>query len=200
LKKWALVSCSKQKFQVSFFSLYHRKSLKCNSRTGVLKKKAYMRPVLRHILLNPMKSRKRKKLASNLSASTRATLKKESPTNGTSVSRVTGSDSGSKEDILEVVKSVQNLLDASSSAKYRDWIENYVKGPKFRGVKMPGIREVVKTTIKSEEFDHVFNDTEKSFDLAMTLLKQEMSEDRLAGTLIIADHIIPSGHLDKAGR
>eukprot|EP00511_Aplanochytrium_stocchinoi_P005553 CAMPEP_0204825022 /NCGR_PEP_ID=MMETSP1346-20131115/3001_1 /ASSEMBLY_ACC=CAM_ASM_000771 /TAXON_ID=215587 /ORGANISM="Aplanochytrium stocchinoi, Strain GSBS06" /LENGTH=141 /DNA_ID=CAMNT_0051952505 /DNA_START=266 /DNA_END=688 /DNA_ORIENTATION=- len=61
---------------------------------------------------------------------------------------------------------------------------------------MAVIRKAVNKVLKSETHKDVLESLESSLELAMTLLKREMSEDRLAGILVIAEHILPSGKLD----
>jgi len=146
-----------------------------------------------------MKLRKRKRDVSSSSGTLQLELGRK-PTRRQKDARTVSTSTSSKEPTLEVVKTIQNLLEKSSTVKYKNWSENYVKGAKFRGVKMAGIRKAVKEAIKVKEFNNIFASSEKSLDLAMSLLEQEMSEDRLAGTLLVAEHIIPSGQLDKADR
>ena len=71
------------------------------------------------------------------------------------------------------VRSIQRALDARADPKVKAWWEKYMRGVlPFRGVPMAGIREVVLAHPASK-------------DLALRLLRQKHSEDKIAGILML---------------
>lgn len=93
--------------------------------------------------------------------------------------------------IRQAVTTIQDRLQARATPKTRQWWESYLKGAiGFRGTKMADIRAVV----------HQWHDetgaawTPKQMrDLAIELIQQDLTEDKLAGIVLIQETLIPAG-------
>ena len=78
----------------------------------------------------------------------------------------------------EAIAALQRHLDAHATEKRRDWWTAYLKGEAlFRGVAMADIRAGVRTLPPDR-------------DLAMALLHERYEEDKLAGVLLLAEHLL----------
>ena len=87
---------------------------------------------------------------------------------------------------------LQNRLQKHADQKIKTWWENYVKqSAPFRGVKMSVIRSVMHKWYQ-EFIKDVFNDNQQ-IDLALGLLKEKHTEDKLAGTLFLQEILLPAG-------
>jgi 3-methyladenine DNA glycosylase AlkD len=85
-------------------------------------------------------------------------------------------------------------LEAASDEAVRDHWDAYLRGAaRFRGVPMAGIRRAVRSTLRQglQEMDHA-----AKLSVALDWLAQPWSEDKLAGVLLIAEHLAPT--LDDA--
>lgn len=81
-------------------------------------------------------------------------------------------------------------LDQHSDPKVKSWWENYVKNSApFRGVKMAVIRKCLHKWHK-ENIEDVL-DLEQQLDLALALIKEKYTEDKLAGTIFLHEILIP---------
>jgi 3-methyladenine DNA glycosylase AlkD len=81
-------------------------------------------------------------------------------------------------------------LDAASDEAVRDHWDAYLRGAaRFRGVPMAGIRRAVRATLRQglAEMDHA-----AKLSVALDWLAQPWSEDKLAGVLLIAEHLAPA--------
>lgn len=88
-------------------------------------------------------------------------------------------------DMESAVATLQHQLDAHSIEAKRQWWNRYLKGAiDFRGVPMATIRSLVRDWLP--EHSHV--------DLACRLIQEPLGEDKLAGVLVLAEHVVPSGH------
>ncbi len=95
--------------------------------------------------------------------------------------------------INDAVPAIQSRLQAKAKPETREWWEGYLKGAiGFRGTNMAAIRQVV----------HVWHDesatawTPKQLrDLAIALIHQDLTEDKLAGILLIQEILLPAGHV-----
>jgi len=93
--------------------------------------------------------------------------------------------------IDEAVATIQGHLGTMADPATRQWWESYLKGTiGFRGVKMADIRQVTHswhdesgTTWKPKQLR----------DLAIALIRQDLTEDKLAGILLIQEILIPAG-------
>uniref|UniRef100_A0A0G4I5M9 DNA alkylation repair enzyme n=1 Tax=Chromera velia CCMP2878 TaxID=1169474 RepID=A0A0G4I5M9_9ALVE len=86
-------------------------------------------------------------------------------------------------------------LTASASAETKAWFENYVKGTKWLGNKMPETRSAVKSAVK--ECDCLPSDLVSVF---LDLMFSEFCDVKLAGMLIFSDHLFPKVSKDDAIR
>ncbi len=88
------------------------------------------------------------------------------------------------------ISNLLNIIEQHSDPKVKSWWENYVKGrAPFRGVKMPVVRKCLHKWHK-ENIDGVL-DLEQQLDLALALIKEKYTEDKLAGTIFIQEILIP---------
>ena len=95
--------------------------------------------------------------------------------------------------IGSAVSTIQQQLQAEADPRTRQWWEGYLKGAiGFRGIKMADIRRVVHswhrdggTTWRPKQLR----------DLAIELIRQELTEDKLAGILVIQEILIPAGQI-----
>lgn len=92
--------------------------------------------------------------------------------------------------IDDAVQTIQRELQARADPATRDWWETYLKGTiNFRGVKMAGIRRVVK---EWHSADGVGWKSTRQRELAIALIEQERAEDKLAGILLIQEILLPA--------
>jgi 3-methyladenine DNA glycosylase AlkD len=88
----------------------------------------------------------------------------------------------------QLTERLQHLLDAAADDRTRKWWERYLKGAaRFRGVPMGGIRAAVRTLWRTEQLSGW--PTPHLLDLARHWFAQPFSEDKLAATLLIAEHL-----------
>ncbi|HEX2128230.1 MAG TPA: DNA alkylation repair protein [Solirubrobacterales bacterium] len=91
-----------------------------------------------------------------------------------------------EESLAEAVAEIQDHLADRASPEKRAWWENYVKGASFRGTPMGEIRRVVSAYVKGHED---LGDRELKA-LAYELIAQPLSEDKLAGILLLSEHLM----------
>lgn len=90
------------------------------------------------------------------------------------------------------VDNIVTRLDQRAVAKTKAWWESYLKDEiEFRGVPMAGIRQSVNAWHDEAEPDHEFLE-----EVALTLLRQPVAEDKLAGILIFQEHLLPAHKTD----
>ena len=78
----------------------------------------------------------------------------------------------------EVIADLQRRLDAHATAERREWWTRYLKGEaEFRGVAMADIRAEVRRLPADRA-------------LAFALLHERCEEDKLAGVLLLAEHLL----------
>ncbi|MCP4225601.1 MAG: DNA alkylation repair protein, partial [Actinomycetia bacterium] len=86
---------------------------------------------------------------------------------------------------------IQRGLQAKADPATRQWWESYLKGAiGFRGTKMAGIRAVVHSW--HGETGATWRPKQLR-DLTIELIRQDLTEDKLAGILIIQEILIPDG-------
>jgi 3-methyladenine DNA glycosylase AlkD len=91
----------------------------------------------------------------------------------------------------EALARLQARLEEAASEKSRGWWERYLKGTAaFRGVPMPVIRRAVTEWSSDEGLDGLSPGDQKK--LAFELLGQRFSEDKLAGVLLLGEHLLPA--------
>jgi len=94
-----------------------------------------------------------------------------------------------------LIADLQRRLDGYASSRTREWWESYVQGEAaFRGVPMGKVRDAVTAW-------HVANRLHgraaaDQLDLALALVREPMSEDKLAGILMLQEILLPAGLLD----
>jgi 3-methyladenine DNA glycosylase AlkD len=95
-----------------------------------------------------------------------------------------------------LVNKLQLRLNARATAVTREWWTKYLRGAaSFRGVKMGDVRTAVHAWFEEERLgDHL--SVEQQRDLALTLLEEDYTEDKLAGVLFLQEILLPAGVLD----
>ncbi len=95
-----------------------------------------------------------------------------------------------------LIERLQLRLDARATAATREWWTKYLRGAaSFRGVKMADIRKAVHAWFREERLgDHLSVEQQK--DLALMLLEEDYSEDKLAGVLFLQEILLQAGALD----
>jgi 3-methyladenine DNA glycosylase AlkD len=91
-----------------------------------------------------------------------------------------------------VVAEVQQALQQHADPDKKLWWENYVKGARFRGTPMGEIRKVVNAFVAARP--DLTEAPLKAF--ACELIAQPMSEDKLAGILLLSEHLMDDLGLD----
>ncbi len=95
-----------------------------------------------------------------------------------------------------LVNKLQLRLSARATAATREWWTKYLRDTaSFRGVKMGDVRKAVHSWFEEELLrEHLSLGQQK--DLAMMLLEEDYSEDKLAGILFLQEILLPAGALD----
>jgi len=95
-----------------------------------------------------------------------------------------------------LIERLQLRLNAHATAATREWWTKYLRGAAyFRGVKMADVRTAVHAWFREERLgEHLSVEQQK--DLALMLLEEEYSEDKLAGVLFLQEILLPAGALD----
>ena len=89
-----------------------------------------------------------------------------------------------KNEIESAIETLQGRLQAQSVPSKRAWWERYLKHViSFRGVPMAAIRQEVQRWIPADG----------RVELAWALMRQPLAEEKLAGVLVLAEHVVPSG-------
>jgi 3-methyladenine DNA glycosylase AlkD len=91
---------------------------------------------------------------------------------------------------------LQTRLDTHATAATREWWTKYLRGAaSFRGVKMGDIRTAVHAWFREERLgEHLSVGQQK--DLALMLLEEDYTEDKLAGVLFLQEILLPASALD----
>jgi 3-methyladenine DNA glycosylase AlkD len=95
-----------------------------------------------------------------------------------------------------LIDRLQLRLNARATAATREWWTKYLRGAaSFRGVKMGDVRSAVHAWFAEERLgDHLSGGRQK--DLALMLLQEGYTEDKLAGVLFLQEILLPAGALD----
>jgi 3-methyladenine DNA glycosylase AlkD len=95
-----------------------------------------------------------------------------------------------------LIEKLQLRLNAHATAATREWWTNYLRGTaSFRGVKMGDARKTVHAWFEEERLgEHLSVGQQK--DLALMLLEEDYSEDKLAGILFLQEILLPQSALD----
>ena len=90
----------------------------------------------------------------------------------------------------EVTAHLVAALEARADSATRDHWTRYLKGQaQFRGVPMAGVRRAVRSAWSDHELSE--RSTDDVLGLALEWLAQPMTEDKLAGVLLVAEHLAP---------
>lgn len=83
-----------------------------------------------------------------------------------------------------MIELLQTRLQRHADSKKKAWWEAYLKQViVFRGVPMAVIRQEVREWLPADN----------RVDLALQLIREPLAEDKLAGILIMAEHVVPAG-------
>jgi 3-methyladenine DNA glycosylase AlkD len=95
-----------------------------------------------------------------------------------------------------LIERLQVRLDARATTATREWWTKYLRGAaSFRGVKMGDVRTAVRAWFAEERLgEHLSAGRQKG--LALMLLEEEYTEDKLAGLLFLQEILLPAGALD----
>jgi 3-methyladenine DNA glycosylase AlkD len=90
--------------------------------------------------------------------------------------------------VAHLTDRLQQLLDAAADDRTQQYWERYLKGTaRFRGVPMAAIRTAVRTLWRTEQLSGW--PTPQLLALAQHWIGQPLSEDKLAGTLLLAEQL-----------
>lgn len=116
---------------------------------------------------------------------------------------------GTYESLRPAIVALQEQLQARADPKIKAWWEGYVKdSAPFLGVKMPVIRSLVHqwyqepvATLLSGEGQIAVADLDEhlQLELALALIREDHTEEKLAGTLVMQEILLPAGalHCDR---
>lgn len=94
---------------------------------------------------------------------------------------------------IVAIEMIQRALDDRATARTRRWWQKYLHGEAvFRGVRMSDVRRVVLAWNRTD--GAAFSAPAKK-ELALALLREEATEDKLAGMLLLAEVLLPAGDL-----
>jgi 3-methyladenine DNA glycosylase AlkD len=95
-----------------------------------------------------------------------------------------------------LIERLQSRLNARATAATREWWTKYLRGAaSFRGVKMRDVRTALHAWFEEERLgEHLSVGRQK--DLALMLLEEDHTEDKLAGVLFLQEILLPAGALD----
>ena len=91
-----------------------------------------------------------------------------------------------------MIEGLQAELERRSDPGKRAWWENYVKGASFRGTPMREIRSTVAGWLAARPG----LTTTEIKQLAFELIREPLTEDKLAGVLILSEHLIDELSVD----
>lgn len=90
---------------------------------------------------------------------------------------------------------LQADLEAHAVASKRAWWERYLKGEaRFRGVSTPDIRRLSAAWWRGHDGDEL--DPDAQLEVCLALLRCPMTEDKLAGMLLLGERLIPAGRVE----
>jgi 3-methyladenine DNA glycosylase AlkD len=95
-----------------------------------------------------------------------------------------------------LIDRLQLRLNARATDATREWWTKYLRGAaSFRGVKMEDIRTAVHARFEEEQLGECLS-VGRQKDLALMLLEEDYTEDKLAGVLFLQEILLPEGALD----
>lgn len=92
-----------------------------------------------------------------------------------------------------VIEELQAELERRADPEKKAWWENYVKGAAFRGTPMGEVRGAVRHWLAT----HPGLSRTQTKQLALELIRQPLSEDKIAGVLILSEHLIDDLGLEE---
>src|SRR5215204_7000119 len=96
----------------------------------------------------------------------------------------------------DLIDKLQSRLNARATAATREWWTKYLRGTaSFRGVKMGDVRTAVHAWFNEEGLGEYLSVGQQK-DLALMLLEEDYSEDKLAGVLFLQEILLPEGALE----
>jgi len=96
----------------------------------------------------------------------------------------------------DLIGSLRLRLNTRATAATREWWTKYLKGAaSFRGVKMEDVRKAMHAWFKEERVGDSLS-VRRQKDLALMLLEEDHTEDKLAGILFLQEILLPAGALD----
>ena len=97
---------------------------------------------------------------------------------------------------LTLITTLQQGLETKATPKTKNWWEKYLKQAiPFRGVKMADIRTALHDWLVIEAVGERLL-AEEQVALALSLLRQEHADDKLAGVLYLQEVLLPAGALN----
>jgi 3-methyladenine DNA glycosylase AlkD len=95
-----------------------------------------------------------------------------------------------------LIEGLQLRLNAHATTATREWWTKYLRGAaSFRGVKMADVRKAVHAWFKEERLGERLSVGQQK-DLALTLLEEDYTEEKLAGVLFLQEILLQAGALD----
>lgn len=95
----------------------------------------------------------------------------------------------------ELALDVQRRLAACATRATREWFENYVKGTRWRGVKVPPTRAAILAALAARDQRPSLR---ARYDAGLALLRSKYCDDKLGGMIVIAEHVLPTLRLPAA--
>ena len=95
-----------------------------------------------------------------------------------------------------LIDRLQLRLNAHATSATREWWTKYLRGAaSFRGVKMGDVRTAVHAWFKEERLEEHLSVGQQK-ELALMLLEEDYTEDKLAGVLFLQEILLQEGVLD----
>jgi 3-methyladenine DNA glycosylase AlkD len=96
----------------------------------------------------------------------------------------------------DLVHRLQQRLNTRATAAAREWWTKYLRGAaSFRGVNMGDVRKAVHAWLKEERLEEHLSAGQQK-DLALMLLEEDHTEDKLAGVLFLQEILLPADVLN----
>ena len=97
---------------------------------------------------------------------------------------------------MDRITALQERLEGQADPSTKAWWERYLKHAiAFRGVKMADIRARLHAWLGEEAVTRTLTPAEQK-ELALELLREVYSEDKLAGILLLQEVLLPAGAVD----
>lgn len=99
-------------------------------------------------------------------------------------------------DQMDHIGELQERLEIKSNLDLKDWWEEYLKhNAKFRGLRMLDIQSIVHKWYFEFRLDTTLS-TEEQKALALNLFREEYSEDKVAGIVLLQEILLPTGAIE----